>query len=220
MQSLIEKLIRDQLVIYCLLLWIYLETSSQCSQKPEHSPEPKNSPSRTSTCPFIEYIFNTVLLSTNRSPKLSPSLASSAEDSINWPFTICTTVGKKLISALHLFLIDFKSLTHQKIQVGTNNTRTFPVLGHMALWLRIAPTTMHASTEWRKRGTTQDPLINELQRTLIDTTAQLVAKIISVMAFSLSVSLSPLSLSNSLLSRGLESLPYTSMYRTCSSLLL
>jgi len=95
MQSLIEKLIRDQLVIYCLLLWIYLETSSQCSQKPEHSPEPKNSPSRTSTCPFIEYIFNIVLLSTNRSPKFSPSLASSAEDSINLPFTICTTVGKK-----------------------------------------------------------------------------------------------------------------------------
>jgi len=54
---------------------------------------------------------------------------------------------------------------------------------------------MRASTEWRKTGTAQDPLIDELQRTLINTTAQLTAKIISVMAFTLSFSLSLLSLS-------------------------
>lgn len=72
-----------------------LEASSQCSQKPEHSPEPKDSPSRTSTCSFIEYIFNIILLATYRSPKFSPSLASSTEDSIKFAIYNLYVGGEK-----------------------------------------------------------------------------------------------------------------------------
>jgi hypothetical protein len=123
-------------------------------------------------------------------------LASSTEDSIKFAiYSLYKGRGKKTYFSTGRISDGIRKFYSTKIPVGTNNIRTFPVLGHMALWLRIAPTTMHASTEWRKRGTTQGPLIDELQHTLINTTAQLTAKIISVMAFSLSVSLALLSLS-------------------------
>jgi hypothetical protein len=99
-------------------------------------------------------MFNIILLSLYWSPKFSPSLACSTIDSITLPFTISTRVGEKdLFQHWTYFWKTSIVLRRQKYRNKQTNTRTFPVPGHMALWLRNVPTTMHASTKWHKRDT-------------------------------------------------------------------